>query len=387
MFKEKRGLAIVNRNFWPKSQVLGEALLRLAERAAEINGACVITQSDESLKESFSNAGRGQGVEAFDCKARTTSASGIIKRALESLVFMGWTFISLIRFRPAKVYVATDPPVVVPFVVFLYSKLFRCEYYYHLQDIHPEAANIVVPVNGFVYKVLRAVDNLTIRHSTGVITLSEDMKSFIVLRSGMEAPIYLLDNPSFEVAGNNVENRLDDVVFCGNAGRLQRIPLLLGAIEEYIKSGGKLRFTFIGRGVYAGAIKELAGRVENVRYLGYLPAPSASEVVSQHQWALLPIDDEVTKYAFPSKSSSYVQSGCGLVTICGSGTSVARWVSENSLGLILEPSHQAVVEGLFRLEAESAVSYQGSKDLLSRLEIDSFVEKLSLILFSALDQN
>ncbi|WP_458735730.1 hypothetical protein [Zobellella taiwanensis] len=40
---KKTGLAIVNRSFWPKNQVIGEALLRFAEHAAKTQSVCVIT--------------------------------------------------------------------------------------------------------------------------------------------------------------------------------------------------------------------------------------------------------------------------------------------------------------------------------------------------------
>jgi len=81
-----------------------------------------------------------------------------------------------------SVYVASDPPVLVPFVVAIYCRLFDAQYVYHLQDIHPEAANIVVPLNGLVMKLLLAIDNYILRHAKALVTLSEDMKSHLLVR-------------------------------------------------------------------------------------------------------------------------------------------------------------------------------------------------------------
>src|SRR5690606_11811474 len=136
---KKTDLAIVNRSFWPQSQVIGEGLLQFAEQAAQRQSVCVITQSDGNLTELLTREGRGKGVEIRTCKAYTTSASGMIKRIAEALLFMFWTFLSLIRAKPATVYVSTNPPVVVPFIVAVYCRLFGARYVYHLQDIHPEA--------------------------------------------------------------------------------------------------------------------------------------------------------------------------------------------------------------------------------------------------------
>jgi hypothetical protein len=62
MATKKTDLAIVNRGFWPQSQVIGEALLQLAEKVASRHSVCVITQSDGKLHKALSTQGRGHGV-------------------------------------------------------------------------------------------------------------------------------------------------------------------------------------------------------------------------------------------------------------------------------------------------------------------------------------
>lgn len=375
MARKKTDLAIVNRSFWPGSPI-GEGLLQFGELAAAGGTVCVITQAEGDLKQELADAGRGQGIEVRACKAYTTSASGVIKRIAEAVFFMFWTFLSLVRAKPANVYVSTNPPVVVPFIVAVYCRLFGARYVYHLQDIHPEAANIVVPVNGLLFKLLQAVDNFTLRHADAIITLSEDMKACIQKRSGTERPIHLLDNPSFEVTPVPMEQRTKDIVFCGNAGRLQRIPLLMTAIQDYLQQGGKLRFTFAGGGVHAPDVEALANAYEQVDYLGVIPATEAAELVNQHRWALLPIDDEVTKYAFPSKSSGYALSGAGVLAVCGEDTSVARWVEALEVGVVCPADHGALVKCFFSLEGRNEDNFAMSPGLREKLHIPYFATEL-----------
>lgn len=375
MARKKTDLAIVNRSFWPGSPI-GEGLLQFGELAAAGGTVCVITQAEGDLKQELADAGRGQGIEVRACKAYTTSASGVIKRIAEAVFFMFWTFLSLVRAKPANVYVSTNPPVVVPFIVAVYCRLFGARYVYHLQDIHPEAANIVVPVNGLLFKLLQAVDNFTLRHADAIITLSEDMKAYIQKRSGMERPIHLLDNPSFEVTPVPMEQRTKDIVFCGNAGRLQRIPLLMTAIRDYLQQGGKLRFTFAGGGVHAPDVEALANAYEQVDYLGFIPATEAAELVNQHRWALLPIDDEVTKYAFPSKSSGYALSGAGVLAVCGEDTSVARWVEQLEVGVVCPADHGALVKCFFSLEGRNGDNFAMNPGLREKLHIPYFATEL-----------
>lgn len=376
MGHKKTDLAIVNRSFWPQSQVIGEGLLQFAEQAAQHHSVCVITQAEGDLAGLLESKGRGKGVQVRACNSYTTSSSGVIKRMAEAVFFMLWTFFSLVRVKPANVYVSTNPPVVVPFVVALYCRLFKAKYVYHLQDIHPEAASIVVPLNKVIYCFLKRLDNYTLRHAESVITLSEDMRVYIQLRSRTRSPIYLLDNPSLDVTPMHMAQRSKDIVFCGNAGRLQRIPLLIAAIREYLQKGGPLRFTFAGGGVYAPDIEALANAYSQVDYLGVIPTDEAAELVNQHRWALLPIDDQVTKYAFPSKSSGYVLSGTGVLAVCGRQTAVARWVEEYKVGLVCAAEKDALVKCFFSLDQKGAESFVIADEVRQRLQISYFALRL-----------
>lgn len=378
MFKRNNGLAIVNRGFWPQSQVIGEALLQLAEKISASHPVYVITQSqDGKLDKTLHKAQRGSGVKVMDCRARSNSSTGLIKRSLDALIFMVWTFISLVRCRPAKVYVATNPPVVVPFVVMTYCRLFRARYYYHLQDIHPEAAHVVVRLNPLLSGLLTGMDNMTMRYAESLITLSEDMRAYIRQRSGTQAEVALVDNPAFPVEEGDGLKRDSDVVFCGNAGRLQRIPLLLEAISDYIGQGGRARFTFAGAGVFAPQIAALADEFDSVAYHGFVSAKEAANLTNRHRWALLPLEDNVARYAFPSKSSSYVLSGCQILAVCGRETSVARWVEENGVGLAVTPDKDSLVKAFFSIEND-----QGSL-LKSNVEYEALKERLQFGFFTA----
>ncbi|MDO3720299.1 glycosyltransferase [Marinobacter sp. chi1] len=379
MARNKTDLAIVNRSFWPQSQVIGEALLQFAEEAAQHHSVCVITQAQGDLARLLGSNGRGKGIQLRACNAYTTSASGLIKRVAEAVFFMLWTFVSLVREKPANVYVSTNPPVVVPFIVAVYCRLFGARYVYHLQDIHPEAANIVMPVNWVILRLLQVVDNYSLRHAGAIITLSEDMKTYIQQRSNTECPIHLLDNPSFAVTPVPMAQRTSDIVFCGNAGRLQRIPLLMAAIRDYLQQGGKLHFTFAGGGVHANDVQALANAYKQVDYLGFIPASDAAELVKQHRWALLPIDDEVTKFAFPSKSSGYALAGTRVLAVCGEDTSVARWVEQLEIGVVCPPDHNALVKCFFSLEGGTADNCMISLDVREKLHVPHFAKELCRI--------
>lgn len=379
-------LVIINRSFWPIYPVIGEALMRFAEQHAQMQSVGVILQDHDDIKKHLACEQRGDKVGFYPCRAFSVSGSSIVRRAADAVFFMLWVFAVLLIKRPKKVYVSTDPPVLVPFIVMVYSKIFRARYVYHLQDIHPEAANVVFPVRPAIYRFLRWLDAITMRNASLLITITEEMATEIKERSGTLSPVQILSNPS--VSFDEVvlpENKRPGFAFCGNAGRLQRIPLLIQAIEQYCAGGGKLPFVFAGAGVFSENLKELAASHGNVTYFGFVSAHEAAQLNADYQWALLPIEDEVTRFAFPSKSSSYVFSGALVAAICGTETSVAKWVLENKLGVVLDPTAGELCRFFRTVESGdlSPESFDTDREKLKEhLGFDVFVERLSQLVIS-----
>lgn len=385
MFK-RLDLVIINRSFWPIYPVIGEALMRFAEQQAKKQSVGVILQDHADIKQHLAREQRGDKVKFYPCHAYSASGSSIVRRAVDAMFFMCWVFAVLLLKRPKKVYVSTDPPVIVPFIVMLYCRIFRARYVYHLQDIHPEAANVVFPLRPATYRFLRWLDSVTMRNASLLITITEEMATAIKDRSGALCPVETLSNPS--VSFDKVfppEKKRNGFAFCGNAGRLQRMPLLIAAIEQYCTRGGKLPFVFAGAGVFAEQLRDLAAKHDNVTYLGFISAFEAAQLNAEYQWALLPIEDEVTRFAFPSKSSSYVFSGALVAAICGSETSVAKWVSENNLGVVINPIADELCRFFHTVEngglSPKAFDIDRCK-LKERLGFDVFVERLRQLVIS-----
>jgi len=353
MLKKKTELAIVNRGFWEddSNKVIGEALTDFAEKASEKYRVSVIAQSKGRLKERLAREGRCKNVRLFFLKSLTSSKNSFFLRALDAALFSCFVFLSLVYLRPSRIYISTDPPVVVPFIVFLYSFIFRAKYCYHLQDIHPEASSLVVKLPRVSYCIMQWMDALTVRGASKIITLSEEMKAHIINSRRYGGEVIILENPSGCYFSEKVA-KPNGFVFCGNMGRLQRIPLLVEAIQRYRELGGNGDFTFIGAGANAHLVRQLSNEVPGVSYLGPLHPDKASHILGDHRWAMLPIEDAVTAYAFPSKSSTYLLSGCGILAICGENTSVASWALENEYGVVCRPEVDALVDAFFSLQNE-----------------------------------
>lgn len=324
-------IAIINRSFWPFYPVVGEGLLRLAEQLVQNNQkkVVIITQNQsKNLKNNLNNFKRGNGVKFFITWAISNSSSNLFLRILDTLFFVLMVFTALLRTRPKKIYISTDPPILVPFLVLIYSKITKTEYIYHLQDIHPEATNSLFKVNFLLIYILKKIDNITMRSANLLITLNEKMKSVIIERSKTKKKIFIINNPSVEFNINKLKSKKIGFSFTGNLGRAQRILLLINSINQYLQKGGKLEFVFAGAGIYVNKILELSNYSHFVSYHGLVSAEQASYISGNYAWALAPIEDEITNYAFPSKLSTYTCVGAKILAICSKSTSVAAWIKK-----------------------------------------------------------
>lgn len=195
MFK-RYDLVIINRSFWPVYPVIGEALLRLAENLSQSKKVAVVMQNHDNVRSHLKKNKRGLGIDFFPCRAFSNSSSNLIIRILDAIFFTFWVIFCILKTWPKNIYVSTDPPIIVPFVTAVLSKIINIKYTYHLQDIHPEATSAVKKLNFYIFKFLQKIDNFSIRNANSLITLSKEMQEVIINRSNTTKKISIIENPS-----------------------------------------------------------------------------------------------------------------------------------------------------------------------------------------------
>lgn len=370
---------IVSRDFWPNAAAIGDGLMCLTRMLSKTDKVSVVTMSKQNLPE-LDSAETGHASRIFFLTARplTTSSSSIFLRIIELLYFSIWLLVSLLRSNPSVVYVATNPPLLVPFVVAVYCKVFRKKYVYHVQDIHPEAASLLMNVPGFVYSSLRAIDVWALNTACKVVTLTEDMKAALQARGVDRTDIVLMENPS-AVSNVQFEAKAHGIVFSGNAGRLQLMDIVLDAIEQYLQAHGQLKFCFVGAGVYKERLLDLSRRYQNFTYEGYVDGDTALKITSGYRWGLLPIMPEALSFAYPSKIPAYISAGCEIISVTDHETSLAKWVESSGCGKNVEPSVDALIAFFRNLEAQPRRK-PDSTSSLSFATVNGFAENLFILL-------
>ena len=381
---DRYDLLIVSSRFWPVYPVIGEGLLRVAESFVSSKKVAVILQNRTDINKHLKEFKRGAGVNFFPIRAFSNSSSSLVIRVLDSIFFMFWVFFCLIKIRPKIIYVSTEPPILVPFIIATFSRIINYKYIYHLQDIHPEASNVVVKINKSLFNLLKKMENFTMARACLLITLNEEMKIQILNRINIQKEITIIENPSIPFDIDVSLKKKKGFSFTGNIGRLQKVPMLINAIKKYRQRGGSLEFAFAGGGIFSDQIFELSKNISLIKYHGLVTSEQAGSISSTYEWALVPIEDEVTRYAFPSKISSYIYSGAKILAICSDETSVAKWVKTNQVGIAVKPTVDAVVDIFFKIE-KSKIDTDfidlDRKELKKNLHMDRFVKNIKSKIF------
>jgi hypothetical protein len=377
--KKSNKLLIINRTFWPENDVLGAALLKTALKLSYKYRVYIQCISEKDVASEVKKKFGLNNLIFLVQNGSSSSKESISYRIIQNIIFSLKAIFSILSLRPKVVYISTDPPLMTPFFTVIVARLCGAKIVYHLQDIHPEAADLVFKINPAFKYLLRKIESISVRLSSNIIVLSSKMKDTLkFLTKGVEDKIIILNNcaPSAHMALEKKKG----ILFCGNLGRFQKVEYVLSEIDTYFKEGGTLPMTFIGGGVYTETISEASQNISNLHYLGKLSFLESSKILSKYQWAILSIDSEVLKYAYPSKLSSYLIHGCNIIFITDHRNDFADLIEETQQGIACTSKRGNLVE-IFKSIENNQLKYvpiQG--ETLDNFMENNFVDKLSKIL-------
>ena len=184
--------------------------------------------------------------------------SNNVIRALNVVAYCCGLFVHIFRTRPDVVTAATFPPVIAGFVASLASKLIGAKFIYHLQDLHPEVSKYsgASKIGQWLIPLWVFLDNRTLRRADSVIVLSEDMANTLSDRKLGLPPIHVINNPPVDddTVGKLEQNQLRKkdgnirLIFAGNLGRFQNLPLLVEGISMCFADYPNLELVLLGDG-------------------------------------------------------------------------------------------------------------------------------------------
>ena len=260
-------------------------------------------------------------------------------------------WVAIIRSRYDAIMISTSPPVIGGFFASLVAKLSGAKFIYHCMDVHPEIGRISGEFSHpWVYKALRALDAGACARADVVVVLSEDMKSALEARKrGAQCQIKVINNfslPSEPVSGESdieIDPNKFTILFAGNIGRFQGLEVLLEAMAR-LKSNPLVEAVLMGDGVMREVLEaEVARTGANVRFVGQHSVAVAKSAMLASSVGYVSLIEGIYRYAYPSKTTTYLEQGCPLLVSIEPEAELAKQVISGQFGAVVRPGD---VEGL-----------------------------------------
>lgn len=349
-------ITLVHRFFWPDTPPYAVMLRHIAGSLAKAGHDVTVISTQPSYKKNY-KIDEQPWVEELDgfcvkrLKLKAENKSRIISRIFSMLAFTSKLFIQLLKEKPEVVMIATTPPIIGGVVVRYACKIMGAKYIYHCQDIYPEVALISGHLkNKFILNVLMHIDKKNCDRAIATVVLSEDMKQSLIERGCHGNNIHIINN--FElVPFLSPDQTMDEqklyvpdemirsegifrILFAGNIGRFQGLESILES-AKHLSNHNQIEFVFLGEGVSKKPLEDLAGEMlgNTVKFFGHQPIEIARALVSDSQLCLITLNESIYKYAFPSKTMTYMCESSPVAVMAELKSELSETVMKNNLGI------------------------------------------------------
>ena len=266
------------------------------------------------------------------------------------------------------------------------ARLTRAKFVYHLQDIYPEIGAVggLWSEKNLKHKCLRWFDTLVCKKADHCIVLSEDMANTLKARGVVNTSISVINNfmlASFSEDNGDAKSLHDTnvknvselrVVFAGNLGRFQGLDLLLQAFLEVTSNENlQMELHFVGEGAAEELLKASAEGSRNVFFHGHYPFEEACRLMETFDAGIVSIQPEIYRYAYPSKTLTYLGLGLPLLALVEPESALAQSIVNDKLGVVASNTNRQSLENGFSDLAEYLNSDANDRKRIKALANDT----------------
>ncbi len=251
---------------------------------------------------------------------------------------------ALVKKRYDVIMISTSPPVLGGWFAAIAAKLSGARFIYHCMDIHPEIGRISGEFhNQKVFAFLSRLDKWTCSVAKPVVVLSQDMATSLLLRSAQTPPVTSIINnfslPSDSSDWTDYPFKWPDepfiLLFAGNIGRFQGLDILIDAMIN-LSNRKDIRLLMMGEGSEKRRLADKAQKAKaNVTFLGHQPVSIAKAAMARASAGFVSLIPDLYKYAYPSKTMTYLEQGCPLLVSVEPESCLAREISGSGAGLVV----------------------------------------------------
>jgi len=241
----------------------------------------------------------------------------------------------------------------------------------NVQDIFPYNAGYSgnIKRNGFVFKVMAALQRRGYKIVDHIITISEDMKETLVQDGTPDKKIEVIYNWSYQDEPYNpkkldmsVPERLFDkhyfnVVYAGNIGVMQNVDILIEA-ARLMKGDNDVWLHIIGNGVYKDKLEARAKAygITNISFWPMQPPEFAPAIYSAADVNVIPLVKNVYKTALPSKTATCLACSKPIIFAIGKNSKFGQLMHKKTGCPITEAEDAAEIMRAIKQIRDGAVS-------------------------------
>lgn len=292
------------------------------------------------------------------------------------------------------IMVSTSPPVLAGWFAALAAKLTRARFVYHCMDIHPEIGRVSGEFrNRYVYRALSALDAWSCKRADPVVVLSNDMALTLAQRKPKtrlnSKVINNFSLPSSQTLTGDLPFVWPEeqfvLLFAGNIGRFQGLDTLMSAIES-LKEEGFFRLVMMGDGVEKARFQQMAEeRGLPVTFVGHQSVEVAKCAMNKAQAGFVSLVPELYKFAYPSKTMTYLEQGCPVIVSAEVDSCLAKDITYNGAGVVVaNQDAEALAVAIRQLASDESALSQMSRaaEALAHSAFDQrkLLEQWSLLL-------
>lgn len=252
---------------------------------------------------------------------------------------------ALVKKRYDAIMVSTSPPVLGGWFAAIVAKLTGARFIYHCMDIHPEIGRISGEFrNPKVFSLLSRMDKWTSAQAQPVVVLSDDMAESLAGRVPESPPKTAVIN-NFSLPSESSSHAALPfswpseafvLLFAGNIGRFQGLDTLIDAMTT-LHNRSDIGLVMMGEGTEKERLADKASQAgARVTFWGHQPVEVAKAAMAKADAGFVSLVPELYRYAYPSKTMTYLEQGCPVLVAAEVNSCLARDITENGAGLAVE---------------------------------------------------
>jgi len=147
------------------------------------------------------------------------------------------------------------------------------------------------------------------------------------------------------------------VVFTGNLGRFQNLEVFILALKNKPQLKN-LELYFVGEGSALLELQRMSeGLEEMVKFVPHQSISVARKIISEADFGIVSLQENVIQYAYPSKTMTYLAEGTPIIASVGNSAELSSFILTQKVGVVLKDPEMEEVYEIFKLVNDGKLKF------------------------------